>query len=109
VLGNTAPLCGLLGTVAGVIGAFQAIEAAGGSVKVSDLAGGIWEAMLTTGMGMAVALPALLLLHMLEGFADRRAQSMRNYASLTLEYLPHAEREEEEEASHHREGVVHEV
>jgi biopolymer transport protein ExbB len=65
--------------------------------------------MLTTGVGLAVAIPVLLVLHMLEGMADRRAQSMRSCASLLLEQLPHSEMKEEAEAVHHREGSMHAV
>ncbi len=111
-LGNTAPLLGLLGTIIGMIKAFMVIEQAGGQVDAQALAGGIWEAMLTTGVGLAVAIPVLLLLHLLESAADKRAHSMRNYASIMLEYFPainHSTIEEEAEASHHRNGVTHAV
>lgn len=109
ILGNTAPLLGLLGTIIGMIKAFMVIEQAGGRVDAQALAGGIWEAMLTTGVGLAVAIPVLLALHMLEGMADRRAQSMRTCASLLLEQFPHRDGTGEEQASHHREGSVHAV
>jgi len=109
ILGNTAPLLGLLGTIIGMIKAFMVIQQAGGRVDAQALAGGIWEAMLTTGVGLAVAIPVLLLLHMLEGMADRRAQSMRSCASLLLEQLPHSESMNEEAPTHHREGSVHAV
>lgn len=108
-LGNTAPLLGLLGTITGMIKAFMVIEAAGGKVDAQALAGGIWEAMITTGIGLAVSIPVLLLLHFLEGMADRRAQSMRACASVVLEQLPHAPEPESEDAVHHREGLVHAV
>lgn len=85
MLGNTAPLLGLFGTITGMIKAFQVIEQAGGRVDAQALAGGIWEAMITTGVGLAVAIPILLLLHILEGLADRRSRSMRYYGSLVLE------------------------
>ena len=87
VLGNTAPLLGLFGTIIGMIKAFMVIEQAGGRVDAQALAGGIWEALLTTGVGLAVAIPILLLLHLLEGMADRRARTMHGYASLVLEKL----------------------
>lgn len=109
VLGHTAPLLGLFGTITGMIKAFMVIEQAGGRVDAQALAGGIWEAMITTGVGLAVSLPTLLLLHLLEGMADRRAQGMRRYASLVLERLPGAQDSEQEQAVHHREGVVHAV
>ncbi len=56
-LGSVAPLLGLLGTVIGLIKAFMVVEKAGGKVNASMLAGGIWEAMLTTALGLGVAIP----------------------------------------------------
>jgi biopolymer transport protein ExbB len=109
VLGNTAPLLGLFGTITGMIKAFMVIEQAGGRVDAQALAGGIWEAMLTTGVGLAVAIPILLMLHLLEGMADRRAQSMRSCASVVLEQMPGCDVAEAAEPVHHREGVVHAV
>jgi len=52
-----APLLGFLGTVIGMIAAFQRIEALGGNVDASVLAGGIWQALLTTAAGLTVAVP----------------------------------------------------
>ena len=57
---NIAPLLGLLGTVIGMIKAFMVIQQMGGKVNASVLAGGIWEAMLTTALGLGVALPTML-------------------------------------------------
>ncbi len=53
-----APLLGFLGTVLGMIQAFQQVERLGGNVNASVLAGGIWEALVTTAAGLAVAAPA---------------------------------------------------
>jgi len=66
VLGNTAPLLGLLGTVVGMIKAFIVVEAMGGGVNAAVLAGGIWEAMLTTAFGLLVAIPLLFFHNHLE-------------------------------------------
>lgn len=66
-----APLLGLFGTVLGMIEAFQALQDAGDSVDPSVLAGGIWVALLTTAVGLAVAMPAALVLSWLEGRMDR--------------------------------------
>ncbi|MFW6080865.1 MAG: MotA/TolQ/ExbB proton channel family protein [Desulfosalsimonas sp.] len=60
-IGNITPLLGLLGTVVGMIKAFMVIQDMGGKVDASLLAGGIWEAMLTTALGLAVALPAMVI------------------------------------------------
>lgn len=89
-LGNTAPLLGLFGTITGMIKTFQVIEQAGGKVDAQMLAAGIWEAMITTGAGLAVAIPILFLLHLLEGMVDRRAKSMQFVASSVIEQLPHS-------------------
>jgi biopolymer transport protein ExbB len=59
-IGNIAPLLGLLGTVLGMIKAFMIIQQMGGKVNAAVLAGGIWEAMLTTALGLAVALPTMV-------------------------------------------------
>ena len=54
------PLLGLLGTVTGMIAAFQRIQDLQGQVDPALLAGGIWEALITTAVGMMVAIPALV-------------------------------------------------
>jgi biopolymer transport protein ExbB len=59
-IGNIAPLLGLLGTVLGMIKAFMVIQDMGGKVNAAVLAGGIWEAMLTTALGLCVALPVMV-------------------------------------------------
>ncbi|MBA3012766.1 MAG: MotA/TolQ/ExbB proton channel family protein [Proteobacteria bacterium] len=59
-IGNIAPLLGLLGTIIGMIKAFMVIQQMGGKVNAAVLAGGIWEAMLTTALGLAVALPTMV-------------------------------------------------
>lgn len=59
-IGNITPLLGLLGTVIGMIKAFMVIQEMGGKVNAAVLAGGIWEAMLTTALGLSVALPVIL-------------------------------------------------
>ncbi len=89
LLGDTAPLLGLFGTITGMIKAFKVIDEMGGKVDAQMLAGGIWEAMLTTGVGLAVALPILFLLHGLEGRAERHRHAMQHYASMLIEALPH--------------------
>lgn len=62
-----APLLGLLGTVIGMIRAFMVIEGQGSSVSPSLLAGGIWEALLTTAAGLTVAIPCLLFHNLFQG------------------------------------------
>lgn len=61
-IAQVAPLLGLFGTVLGMIDAFQALQGAGASVDPSILAGGIWVALLTTAVGLGVAMPTQLML-----------------------------------------------
>lgn len=60
-ISGIAPLLGFLGTVTGMIAAFMRIEDLQGSANPSDLAGGIWEALITTAFGLIVGIPALAL------------------------------------------------
>ncbi len=85
ILANSAPLLGLFGTITGMIKAFMVIEQAGGKVDAQALAGGIWEAMITTGVGLAVAIPLVILLHFLESMVERRNNLMQDCVSLILE------------------------
>ena len=81
VIATVAPLLGLLGTVLGMIEAFQALQGSGARADPSALAGGIWEALLTTAAGMAVAIPAALALAWFEGAIDRVAADMEDLAT----------------------------
>jgi biopolymer transport protein ExbB len=58
-ISGVAPLLGFLGTVTGMIQAFMQIQDLQGVVNPSDLAGGIWEALITTAFGLAVGIIAL--------------------------------------------------
>ncbi len=57
-ISGVAPLLGFLGTVTGMISAFMRIEDLQGAANPSDLAGGIWEALLTTAFGLVVGIIA---------------------------------------------------
>lgn len=65
-----SPLLGLLGTVLGMIEAFQQMESAGSQVDPSILSGGIWQALLTTAVGLAVAIPVV----MIHGYFERKCE-----------------------------------
>ncbi|MEE2989286.1 MAG: MotA/TolQ/ExbB proton channel family protein [Planctomycetota bacterium] len=79
VIGHLAPMIGLLGTVWGLVDAFHQIESQGGNVQPSDLASGIWQALLTTVFGLIVALPTLAIYH----FLDNRVAAI----TLQMEWL----------------------
>lgn len=73
-----APLLGLLGTVLGMIQSFQSLEMAQGSANASVLAGGIWQALLTTAVGLLVAIPAAVGATLLSARAESAAQMIEN-------------------------------
>ena len=76
VIASLAPLLGLFGTVLGMIEAFRQLEQAGNQVNPAILSGGIWQALLTTAVGLAVAIPVVAVLNWLERQVDRLAQEM---------------------------------
>lgn len=76
VIASLAPLLGLFGTVLGMIEAFRQMEQAGSQVNPAILSGGIWEALLTTAVGLAVAIPVVAMLNWLERRVDRLAHQM---------------------------------
>ncbi len=78
VISNIAPLLGLLGTVIGMINAFSKLEEAGSRVDPAILAGGIWEALLTTAFGLIVAIPALAAFYWLDGRVDKAREDIRH-------------------------------
>jgi biopolymer transport protein ExbB len=59
VIGNIAPMVGLLGTVTGMIFAFQQVATTRGAAGAGDLAEGIYQALVTTVGGLIVAIPSL--------------------------------------------------
>ncbi|WP_421708780.1 MotA/TolQ/ExbB proton channel family protein [Algihabitans sp.] len=98
VIASLAPLLGLFGTVLGMIEAFRQLEAAGNQVNPAILSGGIWEALLTTAVGLAVAIPVVALLNWLERRVDRLAHEMDN--TVTCVFTDDLSAETEEDRNH---------
>jgi biopolymer transport protein ExbB len=69
-IATVAPLLGLLGTVYGMIEAFQRTSASGGAAKTADLASGIYEALVSTAAGLTLAIPVLLVFQYLSARVD---------------------------------------
>lgn len=59
VIGSLAPMLGLLGTVTGMLMAFQEVATSQGKAGAADLAEGIYQALVTTVVGLIIAIPAL--------------------------------------------------
>ena len=79
-----APLVGLLGTVLGLIEAFQALQDSGAQADPSALAGGIWEALLTTAAGMGIAIPASILLSWYDSVVSNVQADIENLATQAI-------------------------
>jgi len=79
IISNVSPLMGLLGTVIGMINSFNKLEIGGSLVDPALLAGGIWTALLTTAIGLVVAIPALVAHHFFEKKVLEFQQSMENF------------------------------
>lgn len=75
---TVAPLMGLMGTVIGMIEAFSKLSEAGSRIDPSMLAGGIWEALVTTAGGLVVAIPALAAYYILDSLIERVRATMRD-------------------------------
>ncbi|MFA6636852.1 MAG: MotA/TolQ/ExbB proton channel family protein [Candidatus Omnitrophota bacterium] len=97
-IAHISPLLGLLGTVTGMVRAFQVIEQKSVSlvpVNPGDLAGGIWEALVTTVAGLAVAIPAYVAYNFLVSKVDGFVLEMEKSATDLVNLLG-AKREENE-------------
>ena len=87
---HIAPLLGLLGTVTGMVAAFQIIQSKATSlnpVNPGDLAGGIWEALLTTVFGLCVAIPTYVAYNYLVSRVDGFVLDMERSATDLLNIL----------------------
>ena len=83
-IAHIAPLLGLLGTVVGMLKAFQVIEVKAMSmvpVNPGDLAGGIWEALITTVAGLSVAIPTYVVYNYLVSVVDNFVLDMEKSAT----------------------------
>lgn len=82
VVATVAPLIGLLGTVLGMIQAFEVMASAAGGAKPDELAGGISVALITTATGMMIAIPVLILYNWIKSMIE-------NYVMLVEEAAIH--------------------
>lgn len=84
IIGNITPLLGLLGTVCGMIKVFMKIQGLAGTVDVTMLAGGIWEALLTTAAGLLVAIPTIVFYHY---FSDKADYTINEITEIGTEFF----------------------
>jgi biopolymer transport protein ExbB/biopolymer transport protein TolQ len=87
---STAPFVGLLGTVIGIVTAFQQMAATGAG-GLATVSAGIAEALVTTAIGLLVAIPAVFAFNYLQGWVDARAvdiaESSNEFLDLVARHL----------------------
>ncbi|MFT3829813.1 MAG: MotA/TolQ/ExbB proton channel family protein [Opitutaceae bacterium] len=88
-IAQVAPLLGLLGTVLGMLRSFHAFMQGGNYATPAALAGGMWEALLATAFGLAVAIPTHLAHHFLRGRVRVLAHDMEWAANEIIRFLGH--------------------
>ena len=102
---GVAPMMGFLGTIIGLIRAFMAWEKLGEEITVNALAGGIYEAMITTAVGLSIAIPNYMLYNYLVSVVQTISKQMSGYADDLLHFLTNANQKDRNE----REALKDEV
>ncbi|NLJ86591.1 MAG: MotA/TolQ/ExbB proton channel family protein [Firmicutes bacterium] len=87
VLVTVSPLLGLLGTVTGIIKSFQVIAAVGGMEDPLGISTGIAEALITTAVGLIIAIPGMLIYSYLSSLIDRQVVDINKRSSELLAIL----------------------
>jgi biopolymer transport protein ExbB len=85
-IGSTAPFVGLFGTVVGILNAFRGISESK-ATGLAAVAGGIAEALITTAIGLFVAIPAVMMFNYLTGRVEAFDVEMDNSSSELIDYF----------------------
>ncbi len=88
LLARLSPLMGLLGTILGMITTFSHIADARTGVDMAMLAGGIWQALLTTAAGLIIAIPSLFFLSLFRNRVRRVAYALNQAGNASLRLQP---------------------
>lgn len=86
-IATTAPFIGLFGTVVGIIHAFQSIAAHGGQAGFEAVSKGIAEALVTTALGILVAIPAAWMFNLLTQKIERLNAEMASSSSELMDFF----------------------
>lgn len=106
MVANVGPLLGLLGTVTGMVATFANLEQAGSRVDPSMLAGGIWEALITTICGLTVGVFALASHYIFDGIIERTRATMLDLAVRILTMNDELQAEEIRKKMHEAEKAA---
>ena len=91
---GVAPMLGFLGTIIGLIRAFRSWEAMGDQITINMLAGGIYEAMITTAAGLSVTIPYYLLYTHLSGRVKNLTRLTEEHTEMLVDLLTEAPAQE---------------
>ena len=83
IIGKTAPLLGLLGTVLGMVEMFQSLHI-GGQINSATVTGGLWKALFTTVAGLAVAIPTVFAHGLLISAIDNEEETLNRGADYLI-------------------------
>jgi biopolymer transport protein ExbB/biopolymer transport protein TolQ len=86
-IGSTAPFVGLFGTVIGILNAFRRMSEQKGATGIGVVAGGISEALVTTALGLFVAIPAVMMFNYFTGKVEAFDVEMDNSSSELVDYF----------------------
>ena len=84
---SVAPMLGFFGTVTGMIRAFMEIQSRGGNVDAAVLAGGIWEALITTAVGLAVGIVSIMFYNHIQGKVEKMVSEMQAASTELLDTI----------------------
>ncbi len=87
LIGKISPMVGLSGTVLGLAGTFQTVASLKTAADPSQLAGGIWEALITTVTGLFIAIPAIIFFHLYENKIKSISFEMKDHAESIISIL----------------------
>lgn len=88
VVASVCPLLGLLGTIFGMITAFETVASSAEALGRTELlATGIYQAMITTAAGLSVAIPALIFYHVVQARVEKRATEMDSCCADFVEWV----------------------
>ena len=84
LIGKISPMTGLAGTVIGLAKTFQIVSISGKTGNAALLAGGIWEAMITTITGLLIAIPSIIAAHLLRNILRKHIERLRFCCNVVL-------------------------
>lgn len=102
LIAAVSPLLGLFGTVLGMIQAFKALQVAGSQVNPAILSGGIWQALMTTAAGLAVAIPVLMIYKWMERKIASVGEEMEDNVT---QLFTHSVRTVQQESGHANDAI----